>query len=625
MSIGARKRQALLAISLSFVLTLLQVTSSIIKPDIAQAAGFTNFQLTYDNHDDRNLVSENKYLAWTKDSGNGNQNVFFTDLLTSRFIQLTSDQSPKKDLSIDPDTSIITWAAGIGDQTDIYAYSPKTGASARLTQNEKSNQKPKTTDGVFVWQGRDDSGYFQIYKSESFGAGVDSVALTSGTTNHTNPFISKVGGITYVIWQDPSGSLSYWNKADGQINTATTPAPGCSDRINDITAGTTAFVERCRVSLTLITSTVKVFSVGSDVSPADDTITQMSAAGQTASSAPSISSGRIAWVEGTLYNSEIWGCSVANCDGTRIQATNNNYTDDSPQIGRGGNFLVWHSLQGQSDDIMAYRIPTATTYTITNDSTYDESPRISDSGWGGWIRQDTDGDTEIFTVVPTADTPVGSNVEVQVGPFTKITFDTVSLAGETMVIPRSLFSVAPDTPPTGIKLGDHPTFYEITTTASWSGTAIVCLEYYPGNFNIPESSMSVYHAEGGVWVDRTISVDTLNHQACAGVTSFSEVAFAERQPTAINSVTPTKVDWKTETAVEITVNGTGFYENTSLRLGDITLTDVQFIDRSTLKGTFTFSAGTKVKKGTTYTLYLDSPSQPTLSLPAAVTFDKIKK
>jgi hypothetical protein len=75
--------------------------------------------------------------------------------------------------------------------------------------------------------------------------------------------------------------------------------------------------------------------------------------------------------------------------------------------------------------------------------------------------------------------------------------------------------------PAGFALGTPPVFYNISTTAVFSGLVQVCISYNPAQFAPPESAIRLLHDEGGIFVDRTISLDTVNHVVCGSVTHFS--------------------------------------------------------------------------------------------------------
>jgi hypothetical protein len=81
-------------------------------------------------------------------------------------------------------------------------------------------------------------------------------------------------------------------------------------------------------------------------------------------------------------------------------------------------------------------------------------------------------------------------------------------------------------PPTGFKLGAPPTYYELTVTAGFSGTATLCINY-SGSSYVNTSSLKLNHYEGGRWVDVTTSNDTIGQIICGAVSSFSPFAIFE--------------------------------------------------------------------------------------------------
>jgi alpha-tubulin suppressor-like RCC1 family protein len=102
-----------------------------------------------------------------------------------------------------------------------------------------------------------------------------------------------------------------------------------------------------------------------------------------------------------------------------------------------------------------------------------------------------------------------------------LTFDEVTQSG-TITLTTSTSGTPP---PSGFQLGDPPTYYEIQTTASFSGPIKVCINYTGVTFP-DESSLKLFHYEyeDGLWVDHTISLDTVNNIICASVTSLSPFA-----------------------------------------------------------------------------------------------------
>jgi hypothetical protein len=131
-----------------------------------------------------------------------------------------------------------------------------------------------------------------------------------------------------------------------------------------------------------------------------------------------------------------------------------------------------------------------------------------------------------WTVV---NTPAGTNVTVEltttVGTTATVTFAEVSAFGETTL-------AASDNPPTlsdgYLQLG--ATFYDLNTTASFTGTVTVCFSYDPASFTDPDA-VRLLHYDGSTWVDVTTSNDPVAGQVCGEVTSLSPFGIAMRDTT----------------------------------------------------------------------------------------------
>ena len=149
---------------------------------------------------------------------------------------------------------------------------------------------------------------------------------------------------------------------------------------------------------------------------------------------------------------------------------------------------------------------------------------------------DSDGDG--IGDVCDANTPAGTNVEVVPADTAtgdtrvQVTFSNVTVAGTTSLTTSS--SGAP--PPAGFALGDPPVYFELSTTAVFTGMVSVCIDYSGIAFSDP-SSLRLMHQEAGVWVDRTTSLDTSLEIICGSVTSFSSFAIFQRTGTAVSFTT----------------------------------------------------------------------------------------
>lgn len=132
-------------------------------------------------------------------------------------------------------------------------------------------------------------------------------------------------------------------------------------------------------------------------------------------------------------------------------------------------------------------------------------------------------------------TPVGGGVPTQpLDPTTGttpviITFDQVTQVGMT-----SLTTNTPDPPPVpeGFQMGYPPTYYDIATTATFTGPIDVAI-HYAGVQYVDENALRLLHWENGEWVDCTTSVDTINKIIYGTVNSLSPfiiVEYSNRSP-----------------------------------------------------------------------------------------------
>ncbi len=158
-------------------------------------------------------------------------------------------------------------------------------------------------------------------------------------------------------------------------------------------------------------------------------------------------------------------------------------------------------------------------------------------------------------------TPVGTSVSVQpedtstgTTPIT-LTFDSVHQTGMTTLTTGS--SGPP--PPAGFRLGDPPTYYDLTTSAVFSGPISVCIDYSQIIFTNP-ANLKLFHFEDGAWVDRTVSLDIGTQIICATVSALSPFAIVEvsdtTPPVITISAMPATLWPPNGEMVAVTVSGT---------------------------------------------------------------------
>src|SRR5205823_15092738 len=102
-----------------------------------------------------------------------------------------------------------------------------------------------------------------------------------------------------------------------------------------------------------------------------------------------------------------------------------------------------------------------------------------------------------------------------------LTFSDVTGAGTTSLTTSS----AGPTPPSGFTVAGAGIYYDISTTATFTGTVTVCVTYNPASVADP-TAVRFFHYNTGTaaWEDITTSNDTTTGTLCGTTTSFSPFA-----------------------------------------------------------------------------------------------------
>ncbi len=108
---------------------------------------------------------------------------------------------------------------------------------------------------------------------------------------------------------------------------------------------------------------------------------------------------------------------------------------------------------------------------------------------------------------------------------TTITFPEV-LSGGVTTVASDIETSAPEPIPSNFSLGDPPTYYEISTTATFVAPAEVCIAYNAGSFT-DESQVRLLHFTDDDWIDVTSSLDQPGNIVCGLVDAFSPFAIVE--------------------------------------------------------------------------------------------------
>ena len=143
-------------------------------------------------------------------------------------------------------------------------------------------------------------------------------------------------------------------------------------------------------------------------------------------------------------------------------------------------------------------------------------------------------------LAPGGNTVTGSDVAVQPMDSTSgaspavLTFADVTRGGTT-----TLASAASGpAPPAGFRTGTPAVFYNLATTAGYTGTIGVALSFNAASFHHP-AKVRLFHSENGAWVDRTVAINPAVGYAVARATSLSPFALFE----PINHVPERKQAW----------------------------------------------------------------------------------
>ncbi len=147
------------------------------------------------------------------------------------------------------------------------------------------------------------------------------------------------------------------------------------------------------------------------------------------------------------------------------------------------------------------------------------------------------GDGDILVIVNVAATSThatdaGANVEVLPADRrsgtqpVQLTFDTVTSGGTTTLET----STTGPTAPVGFQLGDPPDYFNLSTTASFTGNVEVCVKYDETAYAPPESTMELLHYNGTSWVNITTILDVDANVVCGTTTSFSPFVLVTRPP-----------------------------------------------------------------------------------------------
>ena len=144
----------------------------------------------------------------------------------------------------------------------------------------------------------------------------------------------------------------------------------------------------------------------------------------------------------------------------------------------------------------------------------------------------------VYSLINIAATKTGVSVSVDFDNKIAIVFTNVTSAGETIMN----VSKTPPTNATGFLL--NGTYYDIQTTANYSGSIIIILPYDPSMPNSQAVKLKIYHYDKTLnsWVDVTTLVDRINKLVIGNVISLSPFAIGIPLQEFVGFLPPIKND-----------------------------------------------------------------------------------
>jgi len=127
---------------------------------------------------------------------------------------------------------------------------------------------------------------------------------------------------------------------------------------------------------------------------------------------------------------------------------------------------------------------------------------------------------------PADNTTCGAGSVVNPDAAAKVTFNNVNGSGNTADAPNNAAPAGVPAVPSQYVLAATPVYHEITTTATFTGTAEVCLSYNPADYN-SEDNLYLLHYNGTKWEDITKTRRKLIDQICGLTSSFSPFIVGE--------------------------------------------------------------------------------------------------
>jgi hypothetical protein len=212
--------------------------------------------------------------------------------------------------------------------------------------------------------------------------------------------------------------------------------------------------------------------------------------------------------------------------------------------GEGGAMVTWTDERSGDIDVYGQRVSADGLPQWQNDglrivaSGYQDGPVVCSNGVGGAIVAYEHATTindqfDIYCSIANGNTVNGINVPVTpldattgATPIT-LTFANVS-SGSTSLVTTDNGPALPAT-----VLAGNGTYYNLSTTAVFTGDVSVCVTYDESELTVPESALRLIHYDQSTWVDITTSLDTNLNTICGVTTSLSPFAIGAGSVTAV--------------------------------------------------------------------------------------------
>ncbi len=466
----------------------------------ASAALFETSQLTDNSFDDYYPRVDGDYVVWFGEDGN-DQEIFLHTISSANTTQITSNSYDDKWPQVA--RKQVVWYGHDGNDYEIFAFDISTGDTTQLTDNSYDDINPQVDGDNVVWYGWDGNDWevslYNLYTGTA-------TQITDNTYDDRRPEVSG----DKIVWR-AEGSPTYSVSMYDIPSTDTTSLA--------IGARHWAFPQIGGDHI-VWGSVIDGYNAVSFYDISTETTTQITY--DSHNYFPQMDGSNVVW-DGLLPTGlEIFLYNFAESTTTRV--TNDSLWDWYPQIS--GDNVVWLQYGNGVREVMLYQIESGETTALTSGS-FAHEPRV-DAGRVVWTaKEGIDWGIFLATINNTFAGAGVAPVSVDIEGDVSVTFTDVTSDGYTFSTESSTVSV----PPGGFAvLGNQ---FDITTTAEYVAPVNVTLPYDENEVPGDESDLKMYHWDGSIWEDVTVSVDTTNNTITGESSSMSPFVFGN--PTGVSA------------------------------------------------------------------------------------------